>query len=230
MRRHRQLAPQAPRRVVEWRRHASPPSATGVLTIDLGQLRANWRDAGQARRAGRMRRRRQGRRLRPRRSTPSSRRSPTSRLPDLLRRHARRRRRQRARSRPAPPSTCSTACCPARARDYAGSTCVPCCRASREVRDWAALASGARAHGRRRRCMSTPASTGSACREARLRQRWSPTPALMRSLDIALVMSHLACADDARPRHERARSAPRFERLLRAAAAGARQPRRLRTA
>jgi alanine racemase len=36
--------PQAPRRVVEWSQAAQvPPSATGVITIDLGQIRANWR-------------------------------------------------------------------------------------------------------------------------------------------------------------------------------------------
>ena len=36
--------PQAPRRVVEWAQAAQvPPSATGVITIDLGQIRANWR-------------------------------------------------------------------------------------------------------------------------------------------------------------------------------------------
>ncbi|HEY8248395.1 MAG TPA: alanine racemase [Hyphomicrobium sp.] len=36
--------PQAPRRVVEWAQAAQvPPSATGVVTIDLAQIRANWR-------------------------------------------------------------------------------------------------------------------------------------------------------------------------------------------
>ncbi|MEO8421304.1 MAG: alanine racemase [Hyphomicrobium sp.] len=36
--------PQAPRRVVEWANAAQvPPSATGVITIDLGRVRANWR-------------------------------------------------------------------------------------------------------------------------------------------------------------------------------------------
>lgn len=36
--------PQAPRRVVEWTQAAQvPPSATGVVTIDLAQIRANWR-------------------------------------------------------------------------------------------------------------------------------------------------------------------------------------------
>ena len=35
---------QAPRRVVEWAQAAQvPPSATGVITIDLGEIRANWR-------------------------------------------------------------------------------------------------------------------------------------------------------------------------------------------
>jgi alanine racemase len=36
--------PQAPRRVVEWAQAAQvPPSATGVIAIDLAQIRANWR-------------------------------------------------------------------------------------------------------------------------------------------------------------------------------------------
>ena len=36
--------PQAPRRVVEWAQAAQvPPSATGVIVIDLAQIRANWR-------------------------------------------------------------------------------------------------------------------------------------------------------------------------------------------
>ena len=83
--------------------------------------------------AGRMRRRGQGRRLRPRRSRGRRRRlPPPAAVPSSSRRSARRG--SAARLRPAPPSTCSTGCCPAprpRATPPVRARCSPASMSSR---------------------------------------------------------------------------------------------------
>ena len=116
----------------------------------------------------------------------------------------------RARCSRAPPSTCSTACCPAPRRTMRASTCAPCSRACP-------------------RCATGPptaARAGAGCAAAihidtgmnRLGmpegevEQLAAAPDLLAAFETTLVMSHLACADEPDdPMNERQRV--RFEEL-----------------
>ena len=111
---------------------------------------------------------------------------------------------------PARRSSCSTACCRARAkRSWPRRT--PGALLLDEIREWAALAAARRAACRGASCRHRPQPA----RAPRARGRGAcADSALLDALDVRLVMSHLACADDpADAKNEAQLSA--FERLRR---------------
>ena len=144
-----------------------PAGATGVITIDLAQVRANWRALARHVAPAECGGRRQGRRLRPRRRA----RDPGAarcRLPHVLRRDAgggARRARARARRRHLRPRRAAAA---HREATWRASRAIPVL-SSLERRAPGPRSAPSGAARRRRRCTSTPASTGSACALARSR-------------------------------------------------------------
>ena len=188
--------PQAPRRVVEWAQAAQvPPSATGVITIDLAQIRANWRTLAK-------------------RVAPAGCGAVVKAdayglgaarvIPALYEAgcrsffvatpgggeggHRARARRHDLCARRHPARM--------RARARRRSALRPVLASLEEARALGGAGARAARARRRPRCTSTPGSTASAWA-----RRTSPAlladAELMRRLDIALIISHLACADDA---------------------------------
>ncbi len=104
-----------------------------------------------------------------------------------------------------PSSMCSTACFPARPNSMPSNDLRPALISIEEAREWAAFG---RVYGRKLPCasMSIPASTAWAFPSREYTALLAET-ATMEGLNVTLLMSHLACADEATPSPQRCNSA-----------------------